>query len=256
MRPRPPSHLRISQRLLPLRHNLFAHARRRFYSTNPNSKHTSRLHRVHSRLPRFLQRFTTPLLDAPLTHITSFLLLHELTAVIPLFTLAGIFHYTHWLPPFISEGKWISDGVEKFGRYFRRKGWLRDGEVTQEEVDSVVDEERGETKGVIRGVREKWWGRGEGGVRLVVEFATAWAVTKALLPARLIVSVWGTPWFARVAVVPGLNLFKRMFGRGKKVTTTGGIGGAGAVGIAKGPPARGTGATGGGAVGRETGKNP
>jgi hypothetical protein len=51
------------------------------------------------------------------------------------------------MPPFISEGKWVSDGVEKFGGHFRKKGWLG-------------DEGRG---------RWKWWGRGEGGVRIVVE---------------------------------------------------------------------------------------
>ena len=32
--------------------------------------------------------------------------------------------------------------------------------------------------------------------------ATAYAVTKILLPLRLIVSVWATPWFARRAVLP------------------------------------------------------
>jgi len=42
-------------------------------------------------------------------------------------------------------------------------------------------------------------------------FATAYAVTKALLPVRLIFSVWATPWFARVAIVPMTNLFRRMF---------------------------------------------
>ena len=45
-------------------------------------------------------------------------------------------------------------------------------------------------------------GGSEGGVRLVIEFATAYAITKALLPLRLIGSVWATPWFAMVVVVP------------------------------------------------------
>lgn len=45
-------------------------------------------------------------------------------------------------------------------------------------------------------------------------FATAYAVTKALLPLRLIVSVWGTPWFARVSVIPALGVVRRMFGKG------------------------------------------
>jgi hypothetical protein len=65
----------------------------------------------------------------------------------------------------------------------------------------------------VMGEREKWWGRGEEGVRLVVETATAYAIVKALLPVRIVVSVWGSPWLARVVVMPvgrGIRgIFKR-----------------------------------------------
>ena len=57
------------------------------------------------------------------------------------------------MPPFISEWKWAADGVEKFGRYFRKKGWL--GEVDE--------------YGVVGSKRGRWWGKGEGGIRIVVE---------------------------------------------------------------------------------------
>ena len=50
--------------------------------------------------------------------------------------------------------------------------------------------------------RDGIWGKGEDGVRLLVEVATAWAVVKALIVPRLAVTVWATPWFARVAVEP------------------------------------------------------
>lgn len=102
--------------------------------------------RFHT-VPKFLRGYVDPLRRAPVTHVSSFLLLHELTAIVPLFGLAAMFHYAQWMPPFISEGKWVSDGVEMFGRYFRKKGWL--GEEKQR--------------------RYKWWGRGEGGVRIVTE---------------------------------------------------------------------------------------
>lgn len=131
-------------------------ARGRCYSKVPDDlasktaqKTRSRLEQINSKLPKFLQRFSKPLISAPVTHISAFLLLHELTAVVPLIGLAGIFHYTQWLPPYISEGRWVSAGVEKFGRYFRRKGWL--GE-----------------EGVAR--RYKYWSLGEGGFRVVVEY--------------------------------------------------------------------------------------
>lgn len=113
-----------------------------------SQKTRSRIARVNARLPRFLQRYTKSLVNAPIVHISAFLLLHELTAVGPLLALAGIFHYTRWLPPYISEGQWVSGGVEKFGRYFKRKGWLGEEGVTR---------------------RGKYWGYSENGVRIIVE---------------------------------------------------------------------------------------
>lgn len=126
---------------------------RRFLSNKvndiaPDASKTTRLLRVNHRLPKFLQRYTTPLITAPVTHISAFLLLHELTAIVPLFGLAGLFHYSHWLPPYISEGAWVSSGVEIFGKWFRKRGWL--GE-----------------EGVAR--RDRWWNVGEVGSRVVVE---------------------------------------------------------------------------------------
>ena len=136
-----------------VRHNT---ARRRFlasskpdkFPSEASEKTQSRLERIHSRLPTFLQRYSKPLVNAPLTHISAFLLLHEVTAVVPLLGLATVFHYTRWMPPYISEGKWVSDGMEKFGKYFRKKGWLGEEGVTR---------------------RDRYWGFGEGGVRIVVE---------------------------------------------------------------------------------------
>lgn len=114
-------------------------------------------------------------------------------------------------------------GVEKFGNYFRRKGWIDGGEkreagklVGEGRATDVEEEERiGKGKGIGR--ISKWWGRGETGTRLVVEFATAYAVVKVLLPLRLVVSVWGAPWFARWTVLPLSNMVKGLFrGRAKK----------------------------------------
>ena len=115
-----------------------------------SQKARARLEHINSRLPRFLRGYTTPLVNAPISHISAFLLLHELTAVIPLFALAGTFHYTQWLPSVAGEWKWVADGAEKFGRYFKRKGWL-------------LDEEE---------VQHKGWSRGESGTRVVLEYAT------------------------------------------------------------------------------------
>jgi len=183
----------------------------------------ARIDRLNARLPRFLHSYTTPLLSAPVTHITSFLLLHELTAVVPLFGLVAFFHYTNWLPPYFAEGKWIANGVEKFGRYFRRKGWL--SEVEKRETEELVKDgsRKGEDGKRMKwwqrrdgkwkeGKISNWWGNREGRMRLVVEFGTAYAITKALLPLRLVLSVWATPWFARWTVIPAMNGFKGVSG--------------------------------------------
>ena len=124
---------------------------RRPFSVQPETsgKTRSRIQRLTERLPRFLQRYTTPLIHAPLTHISAFLILHELTAVIPLFGLAATFHYTQWLPTYFSEGKIFSESVKRFGNYARKKGWL----------------------GHEKARSYRWWGMGEGGTRLVVEYA-------------------------------------------------------------------------------------
>ena len=124
-------------------------SRRLFFpASDPSKKAHARFAQVSARLPKFLQRYTNPLINAPFTHIVSFLVLHEITAVVPLVTLFATFHYTSWMPGFVSEGKWFNDGVQKFGNYFRKKGWLEPEHKTR---------------------RYKWWNRGEGGVRIVTE---------------------------------------------------------------------------------------
>lgn len=193
-----------------LQHGLTARSVRR-YATDSTTP-TSRVARLESRLPRFLQRIVMPLRNAPVSHITAFLILHELTAIVPLFGLAAVFHYANWLPPYISEGKWVQDGTEKFGKWIRKRGWIQE------------DKRSG-----------RWWGRGEGSVRIVVELATAWAITKALLPLRLVISVWGTPWFARWTILPVTAFLRRKFWTTKAVSATA-------------APAAGTGAVGAGVL--------
>lgn len=192
--------------------------------SNPSSKSTaSRFDRLIARTPtKFLRTRLSALKSAPLTHITSFLLLHEITAVVPLFALAGAFHYYQWLPPFFAEGEWVLKGVSLFGNYFRRKGWISSSDA--ENAKSAAEEGRAEeleNKGKLSSMAGKWWNRGEGGTRVVIEFATAYAVVKALLPLRLVLSIWGAPWFARYSVIPMQKGFKKMFGKRSATKTVG-----------------------------------
>src|SRR6195952_4833841 len=102
----------------------------------------SRFDRFVERTPRFLKPTVTSLRQAPFSHVAAFFILHELTAVIPLLGLAGTFHYWRWLPPYFAEGAWISGSVEKFGRYFRKKGWITEKEETAVEEETKAGKAR------------------------------------------------------------------------------------------------------------------
>lgn len=198
------------------RHALRSHSTQS--SPSAASTTVTRFDRFVARTPtNFLRTRLQALKNAPLTTITSFLLLHEITAVLPLFGLASAFHYYHWLPPFFAEGVWVLKGVTLFGNYFRRKGWISSSDAANAKSAAEQGQaEEVERKSTRKDVIGKWWNRGEGGTRWVIEFATAYAVVKALLPLRIVISVWGAPWFARWSVIPVQSLLKRMFG-GKKV---------------------------------------
>ena len=112
--------------------------------TPPFTKPQSRISKITARLPKRFQQYTRPLLNAPVTHITSFLILHELTAIIPLFGLAAIFQHTQWLPPF-TEYQLFRKYQERFGRYLKRKGYLGADETTR---------------------RYRWVGRGDKGLQI------------------------------------------------------------------------------------------
>jgi hypothetical protein len=137
-----------------------------------------------------------------MTHITSFLILHEITAVLPLFGLVAAFHYGNWMPELTSgngEKNAFDEGAVRFGRWLRKKGW-----VDESDVNTVADHE---ATGLAPREKER------AGVRLVLEFATAYAITKALLPVRLAASVGATPWFARTVLAPTARLARRLVGR-------------------------------------------
>lgn len=106
----------------------------------------------------------------------------QLTAIIPLVGLAYLFHKTQWMPEILPY-EWIAQGTEKGARLIRKLGINVHGEQF---------------------------------VRLAVEIAAAYATVKVLMPLRVIVSVWLTPWFARIFIVPFLGLFTRK----KPVSTT------------------------------------
>ena len=80
-----------------------------------------------------------------------------------------------WTPELLPY-EWISEGTEKGAKLIRRYGINVHGDQF---------------------------------VRLAVEFAAAYATVKVLIPLRIILSIWLTPWFARNFIVPFVGLFRR-----------------------------------------------
>lgn len=113
--------------------------------------------------------------------------------------LFGAFHYYVDITPLLkwigghNYGSYVTEGAARFERYFRRKGWFGFGREEGQEVGKASD--GGEETAV-----EKWKEDGDVRYKVVVEVALAYAITKALLPVRIIGSVWATPWFAGVLV--------------------------------------------------------
>lgn len=137
-----------------------------------------------------MQKYTTRLRGAPISHVVAFLILHEITAVVPIFALFGFFHYTDYVPlGYMMEnyGSSVREGVGRFERYFRRKGWFGFGAEDGLEGTAAGGDEVG--------VMDRWENP-DGKYRIVVEIGLAYAITKAMLPVRILASVWATPWFA------------------------------------------------------------
>jgi hypothetical protein len=128
----------------------------------------------------------------------------------------------------LDEGSYVSEGVAKFGRYFARKGWFGFGQEVVEETGKQVgdaDVKSGSSACEIEEVQKKWH-VGDSGSRILIEVATAYAITKVLLPARIIFSVWATPWAARVFIGRAFGMAKKsgVPGKGATVVKGGGKG--------------------------------
>ena len=170
----------------------------------------------------------------------AFLVLHEVTAVVPLVGLAGLFHWAGWVPGVIGDnggmGKYVTEGVERFGRYFGRKGWF--GFEPSPSNGQAVEGGNGlggngDTQVLTEQEVEEQYNVGSRGGRVLIEVATAYAITKVLLPVRVVLSVWGTPWFARAVVGRIGGWLRRIRGAGRIGTRELGAGVKGVRGLPK-----------------------
>ncbi|KAI8808635.1 hypothetical protein BJ742DRAFT_771985 [Cladochytrium replicatum] len=169
--------------------------------------------------PRGWRKYAELFKDKPASHLVSFIILHEVTAILPL--PAFYLLYSSYLP----------DTAEKITTY------LNDGKPLDSPVVRTVDEngedlppgdrEEALNKAAKRMAKviktfglSKWIPLDEedenGGKKMVgtvahfaVNAAAAYWTVKILLPVRIAASIWLTPGFARVFIIPVGRLFTR-----------------------------------------------
>ncbi|KAM0452315.1 hypothetical protein ACHAO4_005526 [Trichoderma viride] len=169
----------------------------------------SRLDRLTSKLPKRLQKYTNGLRNAPVSHVVSFMILHEITAIAPLFGLFSLFHYTNYIPiSYVTDhfGESLQGGIERYERYFKRKGLFGFGQ--EDDNDTSAPDTTNQNAHVEDAVQR--WHNGEQKYKILVEVALAYAITKTLLPIRIIGSVWATPWFAKILVRAKSKLTRKL----------------------------------------------
>lgn len=139
-------------------------------------------HPILSKVPRFLRPWTTQFIHAPVSHVTAFLILHELTAIVPLVAIWYLLHQYHDLL-MVSTLDLPTWAIEKGTK--------------------VIDLAMTSFDWGNYSLNEK--------IKTITEGAYAYVIVKALFPVRLAFSLLGMPWFAKWFVLP----FTRMFSRRK-----------------------------------------
>lgn len=139
-------------------------------------------HPILKRVPRILRPYTTQFIKAPVSHVTAFVILHEITAIVPL---AGIWYLLHE-----HHDLFMLTTLDL-------PGWA------MEKGTKIID------KAMVN------WDYGDYSladkVKFIKEGAYAYVIVKALFPVRLAFSLLGMPLFAKWFVLP----FTRMFSRKK-----------------------------------------
>ncbi|KAF4586025.1 mitochondrial seryl-tRNA synthetase [Ophiocordyceps camponoti-floridani] len=169
------------------------------------SSFTSRIDKLTSKLPPRWQKYATRLRTAPASHIAAFVVLHEVTAIVPLLALFALFHNTAIVPVDWVAARFASytdEGVARLERYFRRERLFGFQPESLEEVHGPGHEHM-----------EQAMQRRDDGDRsygILVDVALAYAVTKVLLPVRILASLLATPWLARIMTSIGNSLSRKL----------------------------------------------
>ncbi|KAK9465873.1 hypothetical protein V1512DRAFT_248640 [Lipomyces arxii] len=133
-------------------------------------KSRKRLQALVDRLPARLRPYAEKLLGYPGSYIFTFMLIHELTAILPLFGLVYLFDYLDFMPSL--SGAMIDKGLEFYKKAVPESALPASGEAAS---------------------------------KFLLHGAAAYAIVKMLFPIRLVFSIAVTPMFARWSVIPLVN---------------------------------------------------
>lgn len=132
--------------------------------------------KILNKVPKFLKPYTINFVTRPVSNLTSFLILHEFTAIGPLIGLWYAFHkYQISIP--LDLPQWAIDKGTK-----------------------VIDESLTNFDFTDFSLNDKF--------KLIAQGAYAYVIVKALLPLRVIVSFALTPVFTRFIIDPILLIFR------------------------------------------------
>lgn len=151
----------------------------------PVQPQAANAHPILRRIPKFLRPFTTRFINAPILHVTSFLVLHELTAVVPL---VGLWYVFHEYPSYVPNLDFAALGLDK--------------------ITEILDKSMARFDFSDYSLNEK--------ANFIIEGAYAYIVVKTLAPIRIFVSLSLMPSFSKWFVVPFNNGMKRIFKRKTK----------------------------------------
>lgn len=132
-------------------------------------------HPILKRMPKFMLPYTRDFIHAPVSHVTAFLILHELTAIIPLVGIWYLFHKYQWAIP-LDLPSWAID-----------KG------------THIIDKGMAKFNFESFSLQEK--------ANFIMEGAYAYVIVKGLFPVRIIFSLLFMPTFAKYFVIPFTRIF-------------------------------------------------
>lgn len=146
-------------------------------SPTPHDQRAVLGQKILNKVPRFLKPYTINFINQPLKNLTSFLILHELTAIGPLIGLWYLFHKYNILIPLDLPTWAIEKGTK------------------------IIDDSLKSFDFNNYSLHDKF--------QLISEGAYAFVVVKMLMPVRLLVSFGLTPLFTKYVVSPLTGLFTK-----------------------------------------------